>query len=619
MPELTHRILRAICVLACTALAACAVAPPDVSTAPTPAEEAQRLQASGQLQAAARLWEQAAGQAVSPAQDRYRLRAAEAWLAAGDDRAAAGQLSLLDQQRLAADERSRFALLSAELALLRADGDSAAFYLEIAREGLPAKQRQRYLQLEDSVLRLRADPTSNLLGRIAVALGTTRQSDPADGGRLLLELERVSSGLLERAVYDAPEGSIAGSWADLALRVRRSLVSGEDGSRAATQWANDYPEHAVTRQGFQALAHGYGSRFLAPERVAVLLPLQGSLSAAGLAIRDGLLGAYLRNPGRSSLKFYDSGDTPAAALRAYEQSRADGAQWVIGPVSRDSVASLANSPARSLPALVLNETEPGTVDAASAKLYSLSLSQEEEARTVARKMAQNGISRVILLATASAWGQRMEQAFTDAFEQTGGVIIERARVPASESDHTELLTRVLQIDQSMARMERLQSLLGQTLIFEPHHRDDFDAVFLAADPEQARQLRPQLRFFEVGDKPVFAMSRVFSGAPDRIADHDLNGIILPLTRTQMSAVDTRSLPDLASTRGGSLTSLYALGADAWNVLPWLPLLSIDRDLEFRGAVGNLRAGDGGQLVRDPAWAIFAGGQPAALQWPVTAQ
>ena len=169
---------------------------------------------------------------------------------------------------------------------------------------------------------------------------------------------------------------------------------------------------------------------------------------------------------------------------------------------------------------------------------------------VARKMLQNGTFQAITLAASSAWGQRMERAFTDAFEASGGVVIQQARVPASESDHSALLTEMLQIDQSTERMERLQSLLGQTLAFEPHHRDDFDAFFLAAGPEQARQLRPQLRFFEVGDKPVFAMSRVFSGAPDRVADQDLNGIMLPLTRTQLSAIDLHSLPDLARSQYG---------------------------------------------------------------------
>lgn len=617
MPEPTRQILRTICVLACAVLSACAVAPPEVATGPTAAEEAARLQAAGQLRAAAGLWEQAADQEGPPAQDRYRLRAAEAWLAAGDEGAASAQLGQLDEARLPGDERSRFALLKAELALLRADADTAAFYLEIAREALAPGQRARYLQLEDSVLRLRADPASNLLGRIARALGSMRQSDPADGGALLLELERVSSGLLERAVSDAPEGSIAGSWADLALRVRRSLVSVAGVAPAAAQWASDYPGHAVSRQGFEVLARDYGSRFRAPERIAALLPLQGNLSAAGLAIRDGLLGAYLGNPGGSSLKLYDSGDTPAAALQAYEQARQDGAQWIIGPVSRDAVAALASMPARSLPALVLNDTEAVSSESAATGLYSISLSQEEEARMVARKMLQNGISQAITLATANGWGQRMERAFTDAFEAAGGTIIDQASVAVGDSDHSALLTQLLRIDQSTERMERLQSLLGQALAFEPHHRDDFDAFFLAAGPEQARQLRPQLRFFEVGDKPVFAMGRVFSGVPNRVADQDLNDIVLPLTRTQVSAIDTQSLPELASLRGGSLTSLYALGADAWNLLPWLPLLSRDRELGFEGAVGDLRAGDDGRLIRDPAWAIFAGGQPIPMQWPAT--
>ena len=70
-----------------------------------------------------------------------------------------------------------------------------------------------------------------------------------------------------------------------------------------------------------------------------------------------------------------------------------------------------------------------------------------------------------------------------------------------------------------------------------------------------------------------------------------------------------------SVRDGAFRNLYALGQDAWQLLPWLPLMQKDPDLWFPGNVGALRLEANGRLYRKPAWAQFSGGQPKPYQWP----
>ena len=179
-----------------------------------------------------------------------------------------------------------------------------------------------------------------------------------------------------------------------------------------------------------------------------------------------------------------------------------------------------------------------------------------------------------------------------------------------------MLTRLLRIDQSKQRKTDLQSVLGVPLTFEPSRRNDFDFVFLAATPVEGRELKPLLRFHNAADIPVYAMGRVYSGAIERTADQDLNDIIFPSTPWQLQAAsETTLLPD--SVRGGSFGNLYALGQDAWRLLPWIPLMQKDPDLWFAGGIGALRLRTDGRMYREPAWAKFSSGRPLPYQWPET--
>jgi len=596
------------CLAASLLLTSCASAPPTPSSGAGPADRAEQALAAGQILDAARAWEQASESAPEPERSLYLLRAAEAWAAAGRHDPARQATERLDRNRLGGPDRSRLALLQAEQALLAGDAEAAAFHLETAQDNLPPGQTARYRALEDSLERLMANPAGNLLARIARDLVSVRIADPEQATRLLLALEDVSSDLLAQAAT-AGSGSPAGIWAELVLRARHSAMAPESLPESAQRWAIDFPGHAIDEGGFSATVDAYARAHPAPRQVAVLVPTTGNLASAGTAIRDGVLSAFFEHPSTTTLRFYEPGDTPEEAIAAYRRAVQDGADWVVGPVRKESVDALARLPDATVPILLLNEV----ADTAATGHFSLSLSQEEEARAIAARMLKHGIQRTVTLSADNTWGNRMDSAFSQAYLAGGGEIAAAARFPVDESDHSALITRTLEIDQSQDRKNRLQSILGKTLQFEPHLRQDFDGFFLSATVEQARQLKPQLKFHEAGDLPVYASSRVYSGIPDRSADQDLNGVVVPLTRVQLDVSQGARLPGLESVRRGSLVNLYALGEDAWSVLRWLPLLQKDASLVFPGASGSLRLEPSGHLAREPSWAVFSGGRPMAVQ------
>ena len=137
---------------------------------------------------------------------------------------------------------------------------------------------------------------------------------------------------------------------------------------------------------------------------------------------------------------------------------------------------------------------------------------------------------------------------------------------------------------------------------------------MAATPKDARDLKPLLRFHDAGGIPVYGMGRIYSGKNESERDQDLNGIVFPICKWQLQASNADTLA-FESLRDGAYGNLYALGQDAWHLLPLLPLLQKDEDLWFPGEIGFLRMQADGHLERQPNWAQFSAGQPVPYTWP----
>lgn len=443
---------------------------------------------------------------------------------------------------------------------------------------------------------------------------TTYQADVAL--EILRSLEYLHSGQLITMIDDQTYDPAFTEWLDLALLTRNVLINQSPVSVAAQKWTNYHYGHIITANDFSELIYAYHKLFPVPQQVAVLLPTEGGLASAAKAIRDGIMSAYFEQPGNSVLRFYSSGNSNEAAIAAYLQAREDGATQIIGPLRSASAGALVGFDDQSVPILLLNEpAEKRTVyDEQEAIMNSLTLSQTAEALTVADGVLSHGKERAMVIVPDSAWGTRIEDAFTTRFEQGGGQISASTRFKPTSEEYSDMLTQILKIDESKQRKTDLQARLGISLNFEPNRRDDFDFIFMAASPKEGRELKPLLRFHDAGDIPVFSMGRIFSGKLEQAANQDLDGVVFPITTWQLNTTKPEAL-ELESIRGGVFGNLYALGQDAWQVLPWLPLMRKDTGLWFPGNIGSLRMHANGHLERQPLWAQFANGKPEPFEWP----
>lgn len=543
------------------------------------------------------------------------ISAADAWALAGRPDAARRALRLVDRSLLPAPDRARLALVLADLALQAGRPDEAEVLLRQAEASLPATSRDRYEDLYARLVTQLTGPVSRELGQAAGLGRAMAYYNPDTSVEIMRLLEGVSSGELAiRAANPRSDRQLTG-WLDLALVIRNELVRPAGLEQAVADWKVRHPDHLLTEAQALDTFLRYRQGFAPPARIAVLLPGEGRLQAAGDALRDGLVSAYQDDPMRSELRFFPTDDDPESCIAAYFSALDAGADLIIGPLRRESVDRLLELPGMTTPLLALNDLPEGWSGVAGmeGRIHGLSLSQDAEAAAMARHAAASGYRRAIVLAPESEWGERMAAAIQDEFLRDAGEIVAAMRFAEAENDHSAMLERALEIDESKARKRQIENALQARVEFEPVRRSDVDVIFLAANTTQARLIRPQLRFLDAGDIPVYATGRVYSGQPDPIRNQDLNGIRFPTTAWQLEHGEADAMPDLASLRGGALAPLFALGRDAWAILPWLGLMHRDPGFVFAGESGRYRTRPNGLLVREPEWGEFSDGRPTALR------
>lgn len=608
---MTRRCAGAMAVIALAiALAGC---PGGVLPGRTPsADAAQRLARSGDHQGAARVYEQLARSAHAPDRDALLLYAAEEWLAAGA-RGDAARVAAGVSRSLAGDLQERRVLLTADLAITNAEPARALAELKsIAEPATPASAR-RYFDIEARAFfgtNRAADAVRALIARERSLEG---EADLRASRWYIFESLRDAA---ERGVSMTPPAGadpVVAGWLDLG-RVGLELARNPFGAaERVNDWRTRYPTHPAQSTVLDQLLKTYSADLEYPADVALLLPLSGRQQAVGTVVRDGFLAAYYQHTTtlRPRVRIYDvANQNPADA---YVTASADGAQFIVGPLTKDEVAAVAAVADGRVPLLALNFLPD---EARSPRgFYQFSLMPEDEARLAARRAVADGHRRAVLLVPTGDWGNRVVAAFTEELEHAGGSVLARRSFNPDESDYSTEITSLLKIDESRLRHERLAGMLGGHLEFEPRRRGDAELIFVASQPSQARLIRPQLRFHFAGDLPVYATSDVFE--PDTQANLELDGVMFPdmpwmistdPVSTSMRDSVRSAWPARASRRG----RLFAFGFDAYRLIPLLKQPSTARLDAIAGMTGRLTLDAGGRVRRDLDWVEMHSGQPRLI-------
>jgi outer membrane PBP1 activator LpoA protein len=412
MAAISRRPRLALC--AAFALALLAAACSLVKPAQAPAdkqEHADRLARDGKHAEAAQAYAELAIE-LPVDHDNYVLLSAEQWLGAANVAAAKQAFAALSP-----DVRTRLptarALVAAEIAY--ADNDGAAAIRELDQIGVPtvADQAQNYWWIRGRSAFLTAHPIE---GTRALVERERWLSDPESLRANRAELFARIRLAAERGQPMQPPPKtdpIVAGWLELGPV---AVGTARDPMRAAASlaaWKRLYPQHPANDSVLGVASTQIAVALEFPDQIALLLPLSGRSEAVGVAVRDGFIAAYLEQDAatRPRLRVYDVAAEPVG--NAYTRAVAEGAGFVVGPLTKEDVAAVVPLGGRT-PVLALNFLGDGF--ATPQNFYQFALSPEDEARIIAHRVTTDGRPNGVVIVPAGDLGNRIAAAFAD--EQT---------------------------------------------------------------------------------------------------------------------------------------------------------------------------------------------------------
>lgn len=301
----------------------------------------------------------------------------------------------------------------------------------------------------------------------------------------------------------------------------------------------------------------------------------------------------------------------------------DGNIFEENPASQGANTHSSPSDKLSLPTLALNYANLANDSSApehsgNNNLFQFGLAGEDEAIQIAHLAWQEGRRNVLILAPAGAWGERITEAFEQHWLALGGRIGEKRLYPR-RTDYSPDIRALLNVDDSRKRFKAVRQALGESIDFEPRRRQDIDWVFMVSLPKQGRLIKPTLAFNFAGDLPVYATSHVYTGQENTTKDRDLNNIRFCDIPWVLAPNDIANTVANAVPKQGIYSRLYALGVDAYRVLPRLPQLQRYPSSKLYGSTGELMLDTNQRIRRSGVCARFAAGKPKLIQEPTLAK
>lgn len=597
-------------------IAGCATGPME-KPAPEQAlalQEAERLLATDPA-AAANRFEEIADQMRDQPRQAALLSAASAWLDAGhpsEARRVITRIGALDSRLL----RQRRSLVEAELDLSDQQPRQALERLEEIPEFEPGLQAD-FIRLQARALfQLGAIAEATRLLDQQIRKHAERDAQHQDALLIWQGLSR-SREPLKRDALPADASASLRAWYELG---RLGQLAWQEPYRFAQRvhdWRQRYPQHPAAQLIMEDILTAHERRFEYPQRIALLLPLEGRFAAAAEAVRDGLLAAYYQHAEHRQapeLLIRNTYGTPEGAARAARSAMTDGATFMIGPLTKEGLAAV-NAEKLGIPVLGLNYLDSEAQVDAGDNITQFGLLPEDEAIQVAERTIAEGHERAIALVPDSEFGLRLVAAFRGRFEELGGKVLTVQRYNPSKTDFSTPIMRALNIDNSLLREQQLRSIIGVPLEFEPRRRQDVEFIFLGARTEEARLIKPQLRFHQAIGLPVYATSHVYQ--PDSRADHDLDEIRFAdmpwvLAPDDSGAATQRLLRELWPNEFSRSARLYALGYDAFRLVPLIAGNDAALLQPLPAMTGLLSIDEFGRIRRDLYWAKFDAGKPKLL-------
>ncbi len=398
--------------------------------------------------------------------------------------------------------------------------------------------------------------------------------------------------------------------------------------------------------------------------IAVILPLSGKQKSAGLAVQQGILAGFA-NDDTKQLHFFDS--TTVNWYDLTNNFSALKINYVIGPLLKSNVdkyiqhtsiqaqlqsdyilkananlfdinnaqdssntqSTTVNQSADYLNALDSDAAIEGYLNPegnsneiptlllnipATALLTKqhtvLSMRPEDEAEQAATTLSRQDFKHPIVLSQKHVVSKRIAQAFAKQWQHITGNTIEVVYY-GTGTQMQDNIKASLAVNESKLRINKLKNRLNQNIKTQTRNRRDIDMIYLVGTPEQTRLVKP---YIEVNISPfantipVFASSRSHSTLNDYSSNNDLRGLTFTEIPWLLADEQNRQIATLSQQlwpkRNDSLSILFAMGYDSYNLISKLPLMQQAPYIQHWGQTGVLKLDENSILTRSFLWGTY---------------
>ena len=401
---------------------------------------------------------------------------------------------------------------------------------------------------------------------------------------------------LAEALFDINISSLEQGWLEAAY------ISNSADQDSINDWQRRWPNHP---------GKIFFSQINSYKNIAVLLPLSGRYKNISKSIQQGMIASLYRNGSFGQrLNFFDTGSDGENFSYAWFGAIESGADFVIGPLEKKSIQQFESYNSNTIPVMLLNNVENAVE---GVNFYQFSLSTDDEISTVAEKLVVDNKKRVTVLAAESPTSREQAVEFEKHLIQNGGEVVSYEFFPGSIHDYSRELKQALGLNDSLIRARKLQTLISHPLNTSEQIRPDIDAVFLLANPKQARLIKPQLKFFKAEDLPVYSTSQIMSISQEPELDKDLEGVMFSQSHFVTSPKSVQPYLNFDAVQITDNRKFFAFGYDAIalsNRLNWMQRL---KNQQVNGLSGKINVDINGVIHRETGWAKYRNGKAEIVE------
>lgn len=511
-------------------------------------------------------------------QQTYRLLAVRKLIEENKSVEAQNTFAEINLDKLNDLQKTEYRLINAQLSALQGNNAQAEGELKgIPASQLSQSQSLRFYQTQAKI----AENKQDVLEQVkALAFAdnylTDNQRRQENNDNIWQILRNANRGMLEKAAAGAGETGFAG-WLALINTYNSQVINPSQLPQAIENWKQQYPNHTANRlmpAELQSVSHFEQTRL---NGVAVFLPLSGDAQVLGEMIKKGFNDA--KGEEALPVTFYDTDSADLEDL--ITQAKSDGAQTIIGPLLKNRVDELLDSPQiGNLNVLALNESQNRR---AFPHVCYYALSPEAEARAAAERLLKDGVAYAVVAAPQNEFGQRSADAFTQRWR-------ELTRKDADVRYYNEPLDSVASIQNNG---------IGTSA-----------GLYALGTAEQVLELKQGIDNSPLANQfPIYTSSRSHSPNNDETFRQTMEGVKfsdIPLL-ADIDSDEYRKADSLAA-HDFSMMRLYAMGSDAWSIANKFNEFRQIPGYKISGLTGTLSAGQHCHIERQMSWLQYRNGE-----------